>query len=367
MEREPPIEKITAEIVDSLVASATSACTKGNYFLNHCGPVSELQKQQHVASKNTESFAVVEAEPVKLVRKTSWKNIENDVMQIDDLPVEDSNGFIQILPDCEIDLEKQSANHSLKSKSSKHFSESCDSFDECRLMITSLLDTFDTDFDNQDCVQPFELRSVQEKVSNFSDSNQTRSHIHRSKKGMLNRFSLPIGNTEYCVDTKVIDHQSVRCDGNVLDSSHSVSNESLNLEIDDMVKEIISNNIEMLSCCQVKKNKSKTQPSLQTPHVTNRNWKASDPATPECSNSLADLKLRSTDLSLVPELSDNNCDTENIIPLGWLNTQKIRNSRPNLSVFPRSRSRSDDFAYCGPLRETSIHKNGKQNLPKFAF
>jgi len=360
MERESSIEKITAEVVESLVVSV---CRKGDCFFTLCSPADEPQEKQMTSipatSKTIDSSAFFKNKLVKLNRKTSWKNIESDVMQNDSLSLDHSTDLcplIQILPGYEIDLQKH---NNQPIKSSKHFSESCDPFDACSLMIKSLLDSFDTDFNKQDDdVHTFNQQGVQGKVSNFTESSQPRAAtIHHSETGMPNRTSLPAGNTGYCLDTKVIKAQSFIC-GNVFGHTNSKSSENLDLEIDSMVKEIISNNDELLSCCQTKNSKSEIQPTIPISHLTNKSWKPCDSSTSECSNNFIEFQLPSNELTSKLQTAAND-DAENIIPFGWLNTQRKRKQRSSRPTFSRARSRSEDFVYCGPLRESICNDNGR--------
>ena len=349
MAHDSSIEKITAEVVESLVVTA---CSMGERVLTQCSLVNQSQTQQSSKTQNSkcyDSFAVFTA---KSNKKTIAQSAENDVTIMEDLTPSPFGPLVEFLPDSEINLVNRQNVRNLNRPS--QFPKNPDPFDECSLMIKQLLDTFDTDFDKKDSVQSFPLQDKQERVSSFIEANQAHSTIHCSETGMSDLFSLPFGNTDHCIDTKVAKHQRGSDCESTLDLAcvRSIENDSdfgnLEADIDHMVEKIISNNVDMLLCCQPKKSKSRSRSALEILQLPPCNQKHKTPSTPECSNNLAALKLHSNGRTSPAEMRKND---ENTIPLGWISTSAKRKQKA--PTFTRTRSRSDDFAYCGPLRETS--------------
>ena len=357
MERDVSIEKITAELVESLL---TSVCNMDCFLTNFDTGVQPQKKQQStmITSQNFDSSpssrAVIAEQNIGAKRKTKIRKINHDVTQ---RPLQFRKKQFY-----ENQMETQPTNSEefLEKENLKISKFPCNSnpFDECNEMIEKLLDSLETELNKKDRVKSLSIEQLHDTVSDLHEPDQKQGCMKQT--GTSNCYSGAAGITVHCPARKVGNDQSLACKSR-LNSPCPSSNENesvfdnFDVEIDQMVNEIISNNVELLACCQTNNTRSIANPDVQFSLSKNSSSSTASPVSSECSDTLAELKLSSnasrsqTDL----RISDKS---ENAVPSGWLNTINKRKHRTN-QISSRERCRNDDFAYCGPKRENN--NNGK--------
>ena len=232
----------------------------------------------------------------------------------------------------------------------KSFQSENNPFDECNDMIKKSLDTFDTDVNKENCVQ------LPDTLKPLSDSTQNhKPEVYFQPSGLSNSHLSALGITDHCLKTMKINDQRYSRDSFSNESTVNLTDsESLiDDEIDRMVKEIISNNVELLSSAvSLQKYRNRKHPSLYKRLKKLPGKNPSNSMTPECSNNFAELKLNAKKPNSLLDFEFNPNPTSlprRSVPSAWLNSK--RNQRSTATNLSKSRSRSHDFVYCGPLRE----------------
>lgn len=229
-------------------------------------------------------------------------------------------------------------------------------FDECKDMIKNLLDTFDTETNKENCAQ---LHDTLSTISNSEERHKPKVFIRHSSRS--NSHSPGCGITEHCLISKETNDQRYSCENFSHEPNAPLRDgesacQGLDDEIDRMVDEIISNNAELLSggsgvSQKTNKNNSTSKLGSINPPINN-------PVTPGCSSNLAELNLNSTEAKSTKNSNYDQCSTGSVPP-GWLNTFIKRKQKSAVTNSMRARTRSDDFMYCGPLREEKKNEEGK--------
>ena len=220
------------------------------------------------------------------------------------------------------------------------------SFDQYSDMIKKILDTFDTTEDNDFVVEP--VHTEQEHIS-ITPSNQfTVESIESENSGTFSSQSVQF--TSHCFKPKVIEDQSIVCQKTPATNEDDAF-EALDTKIENMVNEVVADNVNSLSAAtdQGADMKQSVHPSLTISELGSVQ-KSCDLDTPECSDTFAELKLNPFDPILHLESSSSSI-SERSVPVGWLDTVARRKQRASAPCVLRTRSRSDDFAYCGPSRD----------------